>query len=336
MPTGLFTPMQNKFFDSITGAYTSMTDAEVDKRTFNVKAVIRDMVIGVIGEKIVRAFNSDSNIASFQGCDKIPDFKGQTFNLVFKYSKPAPKREMTIYLSENKGISRRKLVSGNIWFVYFKESDTTPWFGIMSPAEWSELAGSESTNYFDDEVEIEESRNLNYTFDVSKANILETNSPKSSKKLVKAVKSKRQISVKDLDMQLANHKTKGTKGEEIVMEIERRKLATLGRTDLIKKIKWISSEKDGYGYDIVSFDILPNGTAKDIVIEVKTTSCGINTPFNISLNEVNVSKTRGNSYYIYRIYNLDESGSNIKYYKVNGAVEDNFDLSPIAFKAVKR
>ena len=56
-------------------------------------------------------------------------------------------------------------------------------------------------------------------------------------------------------------------GKSFVLEVERRQLARLQRSDLACKVRWIAAEVgDGAGYDILSFD--PSG--RERLIQVKT------------------------------------------------------------------
>lgn len=92
----------------------------------------------------------------------------------------------------------------------------------------------------------------------------------------------------------------GLMGENLVIAYEKEKLRNAGREDLIDKIKWISKEDDGVGYDIQSFDESGN----EIFIEVKTTEKNDDTVFFISANEVNKMEEKKEKYYIYRVYNI--------------------------------
>ena len=68
----------------------------------------------------------------------------------------------------------------------------------------------------------------------------------------------------------------GRAGESFVLEVERRQLAKLQRSDLSERVRWIADEDgDGAGYDILSFD----ASGRERLIEVKTTNGGANTPF---------------------------------------------------------
>lgn len=96
----------------------------------------------------------------------------------------------------------------------------------------------------------------------------------------------------------------GLLGEELVMTYEKERLINLGRKDLAEKIRWISKEDDGTGYDIISFDVDEFGEVQEKYIEVKTTEENDMNAFYISVNELKVMEKLKSQYYIYRIYNL--------------------------------
>ena len=75
----------------------------------------------------------------------------------------------------------------------------------------------------------------------------------------------------------------------------------------------VEKKKDGEGYDILSFD----RDGKDILIEVKTTIGGIDTPFDISLNEILRAKQDQGKYQIYRLYSFDVTNNTACYYIVD-------------------
>lgn len=129
------------------------------------------------------------------------------------------------------------------------------------------------------------------------------------------------------------NKIKGDLGEEIVLELERVRLKSLGMDDFIDTIEWVSKSKgDGLGYDIESWDIC-NGNIEKIYIEVKTTIGKIDTPIDISAKEVEVSKQLGDKYYIYRIFGIKKVNNIINYYIINGDITKTFDLVPSVYKA---
>ena len=129
------------------------------------------------------------------------------------------------------------------------------------------------------------------------------------------------------------NKNKGDLGEKAVTIIEKNKLLKLGRKDLADNVKWVSKvEGDGFGYDIESWRIVDEEVEK-IYIEVKTTTGDKNTPFDISVKEVLVSKELGEKYYIYRVFGIEKITSKINYYIINGDIEKRLDLEPTSFKA---
>ena len=82
----------------------------------------------------------------------------------------------------------------------------------------------------------------------------------------------------------------GKAGEEFILDAERASLSKRGRDDLAEQVVWTANDLgDGAGYDIASFR--PDGTP--VHIEVKTTNCGVRTPFHITRWEVEVSRREG-------------------------------------------
>jgi hypothetical protein len=92
----------------------------------------------------------------------------------------------------------------------------------------------------------------------------------------------------------------GRAGEEFVLEIEKKKLEKFERPDLLKKIRWISEDDDGAGYDILSFE--PDG--KERLIEVKTTNGAARTPFFLSENECQRAAASAESWRLYRVHSF--------------------------------
>ncbi len=81
----------------------------------------------------------------------------------------------------------------------------------------------------------------------------------------------------------------GQRGEEFVLELERKRLHDGGRRDLVRRIEWTSRVRgDGAGYDVRSVN--DDGTER--LIEVKTTGLGKYFPFSVTANEVRCSQAR--------------------------------------------
>ena len=98
----------------------------------------------------------------------------------------------------------------------------------------------------------------------------------------------------------ARNRELGRAGEELVFEHEQRVLTDAGRSDLAKRVRWISQEEgDGAGYDIASF----SREGRDRLIEVKTTNGWNRTPFYISPNELNVADKRRDEWRLLRVWN---------------------------------
>jgi len=91
----------------------------------------------------------------------------------------------------------------------------------------------------------------------------------------------------------------GKAGESFVLELERRQLARLQRSDLADRVRWVAVEDgDGAGYDILSFD--PAG--RERLIEVKTTNGSAKTPFYLSRNEYETAAARADFWHLYRVH----------------------------------
>lgn len=124
----------------------------------------------------------------------------------------------------------------------------------------------------------------------------------------------------------------GRKGELLVVEYEKKDLVEKGRPDLAERVLHVSDvEGDGAGYDIRSFT--PEGKTK--YIEVKTTPKSASTSFYISPNEVDFSRQHQDNFYLYRVYNYQDSLNSGKFYVETGNVEEKFELTPTQYQAVR-
>jgi hypothetical protein len=127
---------------------------------------------------------------------------------------------------------------------------------------------------------------------------------------------------------LAEHEERimiGTSGEELVIAHERKVLNQLGKPEIAEKVEKV---KDGCGYDILSFD--EDGNEK--YIEVKTTRRGIETPFELSLNEWIFMKKYPNGYLIYRLFNYNQVGNVSEFYILDNP-KDQLLFQATSFKA---
>ena len=93
----------------------------------------------------------------------------------------------------------------------------------------------------------------------------------------------------------------GRAGEERALAYEKSTLTAVGRTDLAKRVRWVSEEEgDGAGYDIASFS--PQGRTR--LIEVKTTNGWQRTPFHITRNELAMADERPGEWCLLRLWNF--------------------------------
>ena len=123
----------------------------------------------------------------------------------------------------------------------------------------------------------------------------------------------------------ANRKL-GFAGENLVFEMERRRLAaTLPKR--LPDLQWLSRDQgDGHGFDIRSFD----ERGEERLIEVKTTR-GVNTtPFYLSRNEKRVADESGDAYRIYRVFSFDQHP---KVFSIKPPLELAVQLEPSAYIA---
>lgn len=131
---------------------------------------------------------------------------------------------------------------------------------------------------------------------------------------------------------IANEKEKkriGDLGELLVMQYEQEKLASLGVNKVPKHIA--KSKGDGLGFDILSY----NEKGEEILIEVKTTSFNLSTPFYITRNELIRSVQDSNKFYLYRLFDFDDNNNTAKYYVQQGNLTE-LCTNPILYRVVVR
>ncbi|MEO4042337.1 DUF3883 domain-containing protein [Hoeflea sp. CAU 1731] len=120
----------------------------------------------------------------------------------------------------------------------------------------------------------------------------------------------------------------GLKGEEHVFLSEQARLRALDRSDLARKMQWVSQELgDGAGYDILSFDAR-NGEKR--FLEVKTTMGGNKTPFFISSNEKLFCEENPNRSRIVRLFDF---ASKPRAFEIAPPLENSLILNPANYKA---
>ncbi len=122
----------------------------------------------------------------------------------------------------------------------------------------------------------------------------------------------------------------GYLGELLVLEYEKQRLSNSSfLSEYADKIEHVSVKSDGYGYDIVSYDLFGLEVEK-IYIEVKTTKNKVDIEFPVSKGEVDKSKQLKKQYFVYRVYDVLKEP---KFYRVAGSIEDHFSLDPTTYLA---
>lgn len=125
----------------------------------------------------------------------------------------------------------------------------------------------------------------------------------------------------------ANHRL-GRLGEELAVELERRRLLGCGRDDLAKKVEWVSDTTgDGLGFDVLSFDEVDES---ERLIEVKTTTMGKFFPFFVTANEVRCSEAMARQYHLYRLFRFTHQP---RLYVLHGALSHLCRLDPVQYRA---
>lgn len=93
----------------------------------------------------------------------------------------------------------------------------------------------------------------------------------------------------------------GKSGEAFVMKYEIERVRSFDPQTVSRVCHISEQEGDGLGYDIRSV----NCRGETIYIEVKTTQGGADTPFYMSINELNFFSANPNNAFIYRVYDFD-------------------------------
>lgn len=125
----------------------------------------------------------------------------------------------------------------------------------------------------------------------------------------------------------ARNRALGKAGEERVLRHEHAVLASAGRHDLARKIRWVAEQDgDGAGYDIASFEI--DGTPR--LIEVKTTSGWERTPFHITRNELAMADAHRATWCLLRLWNFEREP---KAFEIRPPLEAHLALTPTSFMA---
>ena len=117
----------------------------------------------------------------------------------------------------------------------------------------------------------------------------------------------------------------GIAGEDWVVVREQQRLEHAGRKDLAERVERISvTIGDGKGYDVMSY----NADGSERHIEVKATTLGRTAAFDVTANELAVSKL-DNAYWLYRVYNLDNGPA---CWTRPGPLDADWNLLPTSYR----
>jgi len=192
------------------------------------------------------------------------------------------------------------------------------------------------TVLMDDEYILYSNQFLTYNsneIDYNQTKVVQTIPPSNLRgENVKNKRKRKGIKI-DRTIEQKNKTNVGEIGEKLVLKIEKERLETAGRKDLAEKVEWSSNlYGDGLGYDIKSFET--NGKIR--YIEVKSTTGNENTPFIISLNELSFSREYSDSFFIYRVCNISDNMGSVRYYILQGNIENTCQLSPNSYLATPK
>ena len=118
-------------------------------------------------------------------------------------------------------------------------------------------------------------------------------------------------------------------GELLVLEYEKQELTNAGLFNLAKKVRHVAElEGDGAGYDIESF--MFDGTKT--FIGVKTTSGDKDSDFFITATEREFARHNSRNFYLYRVYEYDDSNDRGKFFVLHGSLETHCALLPVQYR----
>ena len=120
----------------------------------------------------------------------------------------------------------------------------------------------------------------------------------------------------------------GRLGEQLALDLEKRRLEREGRADLAEQVEWTADVRgDGFGFDIASF----TRDGAPLFVEVKTTNFGLRTPFFITRNEVGFSREEKKRFRLLRLFQFSSDARG--FYTLDGAIEEHCRLEPISYQA---
>ncbi len=118
------------------------------------------------------------------------------------------------------------------------------------------------------------------------------------------------LTEQQLEKILMENRKLGAQAENVVVEFEKRRLRKMGKFAQAELVKRISTINVSAGYDIESFDGDTDDIFPNRLIEVKATQ-GSQIRFYWSNNEMNVAKSKKESYWIYLLKEFKENDENL-------------------------
>jgi hypothetical protein len=119
----------------------------------------------------------------------------------------------------------------------------------------------------------------------------------------------------------------GQAGEKFVVQYEQHRLHQSGAKKLADRVEHVAQTRgDGLGFDVLSFE----SDGKERLIEVKTTSFGLEAPFYVSRRELDVSKEESDSFQLYRLFDFRQQP---RMYVLMGSVDRHCVLDPVTYRA---
>ena len=119
----------------------------------------------------------------------------------------------------------------------------------------------------------------------------------------------------------------GEEGELFVLNHERSYLRQNGRPDLAARVRHVSLEDVGAGYDIASFEL----DGSDKYIEVKSNS-GASRYFELTVNELRTAERRGSTYWLYIVRDVARNPRVTTIHNPASKVGEAFELEPSSFR----
>lgn len=162
----------------------------------------------------------------------------------------------------------------------------------------------------------------------SNVNLIKTSAPeiKKSKPTNKISRKIPKTTLPNSDKQ--KDQDVGDAGEALVFKFEQKFVKEEIDENLLEWVKHKSKEEIYSPYDIQSL----TKQREEKFIEVKTTTGGKNTPFDISVNEVKFSKENARKYSIYRIYNFSFKSNKLEFFEIEGDISKKRKLEVTEYR----